>query len=52
MHYRRLIEDREEMRKWLNRECGNNKKKYLMVIRTVRREAEEKRLELKEKYNE
>ena len=36
-NYRRLITERENMRKWLRTECGNNSKKYLTVIKKIRK---------------
>ena len=49
-HYRRLVRDREDMRKMLKKECESKEKKYITVIRKLRREVAQRKEELKEKY--
>ena len=49
-NYRRILREREDKRKWLKSECGSNNRKYLLIMRKLRKEIEVKRKELKEKY--
>ena len=36
-NYRRLVRQREDMRKMLKKECDSNSKKYLTIIRKIRK---------------
>ena len=49
-NYRRLVKQREDMRKLIKKECESNEKKYLTFIRKLRREIRERKSELTEKY--
>ena len=48
-NYRRLVKQREDMRKLIKKECESNEKKYLTFIRKLRREIRERKSELTEK---
>ena len=49
-NYRRLVRNIEDMRKLIKKECENKDKKYLTFIRKLRREVNERKCELIEKY--
>ena len=49
-NYRRLVRNREDMRKLIKKECENNDKKYLTFMRKIRRETNDRKRELVEKY--
>ena len=49
-NYRRLVKQREDMRKLIKRECSEKSKKYLIFIRKIKREVLERKEMLTEKY--
>ena len=49
-NYRRLVKNREDMRKLIKKECENSEKKYVTVMRKLRREINERKEILTEKY--
>ena len=49
-NYRKLVKNREDMRKMLKKECENSNKKYLTTVRKLRKEVEKRKETLGEKY--
>ena len=41
-NYRKLVKNREDMRKMLKKECENSNKKYLTTVRKLRKEVEKR----------